>query len=98
MAEAGWQPRPPARSGNPEVLVERFGPDAAGQLYLTFLNDSNASQQATVQVDFETLSIESRATPVSLPGEVTDTVRVEGETIHLNLTPEQTVVIRFRAK
>jgi hypothetical protein len=50
-AIAGWHPVTGARSDNPAVLLERFGPDAKGVLYLTLLNESAADQEVRVTLD-----------------------------------------------
>ena len=41
VAEAGWQPITGARSRDPNVYLERFGPDASGRIYLTAMNTSD---------------------------------------------------------
>jgi len=50
-AIAGWQPATGARSDNPAILLERFGPDAKGVLYLSLLNDGATDQEATIVLD-----------------------------------------------
>ena len=46
VAEAGWQPVTNARSSDPRVYVERFGPKL-----LTVFNDSGEERRATVTLD-----------------------------------------------
>lgn len=55
VAEAGWQPVTHARLTNPELYLERFGPDANGNLYFTILNDSRAEQKAELKIDADAL-------------------------------------------
>jgi hypothetical protein len=59
VAEAGWQPVTGARCDNPQIWVERFGPDAAGATYLTVLNDSSAVQKGILQPDPKDLRVET---------------------------------------
>ena len=51
VAEAGWQPMTLARTDTPGILLERFGPNAAGEVFLTVFNDGKEAQTATVTVD-----------------------------------------------
>ncbi len=53
-AVAGWQPVTGARTDNPSILLERFGPDALGIVYLSVLNDSANAQEATIALDLLT--------------------------------------------
>jgi hypothetical protein len=48
IAAAGWQPVTLARSTNPAILMERFGPDGRGVRYLALLNDRETPQHAWV--------------------------------------------------
>ncbi|HOJ59438.1 MAG TPA: hypothetical protein PK878_04060 [bacterium] len=43
VAEAGWEPVTYVRSSEPDVWVERFGPDSEGNWYITVLNSSARS-------------------------------------------------------
>jgi hypothetical protein len=47
-ARAGWQPTPRARCSNPDLWIERYGPDAAGVTFFTLLNATGLSQQGTL--------------------------------------------------
>jgi hypothetical protein len=49
IAAAGWHPVTHARSDNPAILVEQFGPDGRGVRYLTLLNDRATAQEGTVE-------------------------------------------------
>jgi len=55
VAEAGWQPVTLASSDNPNIFVERFGPDNAGKTYFTLFNDTTSNQRGHFQVDEATL-------------------------------------------
>ena len=55
IAEAGWQPIPCAVTDDPLVYVERFGPDANGDVYLTLLNDSDTPRETRVRIETNAL-------------------------------------------
>jgi hypothetical protein len=57
VAEAGWQPVTHATSDNAAILVERFGPDAAGTVYFTVFNDTAREQGGMVKCDFKALRL-----------------------------------------
>ena len=57
LAAAGWEPVTHARSSNAKVFVERYGPDAAGILWLTLLNEEGAPQDTTLAIDAEALGL-----------------------------------------
>ncbi|HVE38606.1 MAG TPA: hypothetical protein VNM14_01880 [Planctomycetota bacterium] len=48
---AGWQPLTGARVDNPAILIERFGPDARGVIYLSLLNDGPTDQEVRVTLE-----------------------------------------------
>jgi hypothetical protein len=66
IAEAGWQPVTGARCDNPQIWVERFGPDAAGATYLTVLNDSSAVQKGMLHADPKDLRFETASGAMEL--------------------------------
>ena len=95
MAEAGWEPVTYARTGDANVYLERFGPDDAGNVYLTVLNDSDEGRVATIQVQTGSLSVAD-------PRQVTDLVTGEeidvgasdsGAELTTRLGPEQVRVL-----
>lgn len=51
VAEAGWQPVTGARCDNPQLWLERFGPDAQGAVYLTVLNTATTAQSGVLQIE-----------------------------------------------
>ncbi|HVM47257.1 MAG TPA: hypothetical protein VMU04_04480 [Candidatus Acidoferrum sp.] len=57
LTAAGWQPLTFAHCDNPSILVERFGPDADGNLFLTLLNNANRPEDGTMVVDRDALSL-----------------------------------------
>ena len=50
VAEAGWQPVTGATCDNPQIMLERYGPDSQGRAYLTTYNDTDQSQTGTVSL------------------------------------------------
>lgn len=50
IAAAGWQPTTLARSDNPSILMERYGPDGKGLRYLALRNDAGTAQDVTVEL------------------------------------------------
>jgi hypothetical protein len=53
VTAAGWQPLTQAACDNSKILVERFGPEADGTMFLTLLNDTADAQSGTVTADFK---------------------------------------------
>ncbi|UCH34582.1 MAG: hypothetical protein JSV65_19005, partial [Armatimonadota bacterium] len=56
IARAGWEPVTHARSDDPEVYVERYGP-RQGVVYLTVMNASDGAKQTRIAVDAEALDM-----------------------------------------
>jgi hypothetical protein len=50
IAESGWQPLTLATTTETNLLLERFGPDAAGNAFYTVLNNSSAEKSGELQV------------------------------------------------
>jgi len=57
LTGAGWQPLTHAACDNPKMLVERFGPESGGALFLTLLNDTPDTQTGTVTADLKALGL-----------------------------------------
>ena len=57
VAETGWQPVTGAECDNPAMSIERFGPDAAGRLFLTVFNDTATRQQGRLRIDAADLGL-----------------------------------------
>lgn len=55
--EAGWQPVTHVRSSDPQVWVERWGPSASGELYLTIYNSAATERAATLAVVAQPLGL-----------------------------------------
>ena len=50
VAEAGWRPVIGAVCDNPAILLERFGPNDKGEVFLTTFNDSARPESGTVRL------------------------------------------------
>lgn len=50
VSEAGWEPVTGVRSADPEVLVERFGPNEAGEVFITLFNPSDGPRETELQL------------------------------------------------
>jgi hypothetical protein len=68
VAEAGWRPITDAVCDNEKILVERFGPDARGIVYLTLFNDSDTAHSGHVLIDNRALGLARGARPQPLLG------------------------------
>jgi hypothetical protein len=61
ITAASWQPLTDATCSNPNLLVERFGPEPGGAVLLTLLNPTADTQDGTVGVDFKALGLKQPA-------------------------------------
>jgi hypothetical protein len=86
IAEAGWEPLTHAVINNSAVYVERFGPDAEGNIYFTFMNDSPEIQEAQI-------TIMSKELRLAVPGTVED--MISGESVE---TSERGGQLRVKLK
>jgi hypothetical protein len=91
VAEAGWQPVTGARSDNPRLWLERFGPDAQGAVYLTVLNTDTTAQSGVLRVESGT----GLARPPAAATELLTGRRLPqaGEGWHLDLPAEGVAVV-----
>jgi len=51
VAEAGWQAVTYGECDNPNIFIERFGPDRTGTLFFTLFNDRDTRQRGTLRID-----------------------------------------------
>ena len=61
LTAAGWQPLTHAACSNSKILVERFGPEPGGPVFLTLLNDTADAQSGTVTADLRALGLKQPA-------------------------------------
>ena len=97
VAETGWEPVTHAISDNPEVYIERFGPDSEGNIYFTLLNDSSETQQAKVIIMAKQLGIAgTNMIQDLLSKENLTVISNEGQIeIAISMEPEQVRLLRF---
>ncbi len=95
VAEAGWEPVTYASSSNSKVYVERFGPDAKGDLYLTLLNDSADPGQAVIHIQTQPLDIPTASEIKDLVSgdHLTAKQTDDGLEVSTELDPEQVRVL-----
>ncbi len=87
LAAAGWEPVTYARTSQPKVFVERFGPTTDGIIWLSLLNEDKQDLKTTVEIDPEQLQLKGgpvRAVEVVAerpvhPAESGDTLQTELE-------------------
>ena len=60
LAMAGWEPVTHARSSEPNVFVERFGPTPDGVAWLTLLNEEGDPHHTTLTIDAKALGLDAR--------------------------------------
>jgi len=94
IASAGWQPATLARSDNAAILLERFGPDGRGVRYLTVLNDTPTTQEATVTLQ---PAAQGRPLPVEARERITDAaLSVDEGRIRVSVPPGAVRLLELR--
>ncbi len=59
LAMAGWEPVTYARSSEPQVFVERFGPTREGIVWLTLLNEDSHPHKTSLTIDAKALKLDA---------------------------------------
>ena len=91
LTAAGWQPLTHASCGNSNILVERFGPEPGGAVFLTLLNDTADTQSGTVTADPHALGLKQ---PVSARKLVSGNAATpSGHGWRISLHPQQAEVL-----
>jgi hypothetical protein len=95
IAEAGWEPVTYAHSDNERIYIERFGPDAEGNIYLTLLNDSDQAQAATIHIEREALNAALTSEVMDILNDISIAVRQTDDGLELTtqLATEQVRVL-----
>ncbi|HCU34126.1 MAG TPA: hypothetical protein DGT21_01400 [Armatimonadetes bacterium] len=93
VAEAGWQPVTLATTDAAGVLLERFGPNEAGEVFLTVFNDGTETVEASVRVSAELVGIDATATELVSGAAVGLTREADGVRFGVTLEPEQCVAV-----
>lgn len=83
VAQAGWQPVTQARCTNDRLLLERFGPDGDGNLYLTVFNDTAQPQDGLLTLAPALAPALAQATPRDLLSSQSLSRAGQGWTLHL---------------
>jgi hypothetical protein len=55
VTAAGWEPLTHATCSNTNIMVERFGPQPSGEVFLTLLNDTPEPQNGRLTIDVSAL-------------------------------------------
>ncbi|MCD6360740.1 MAG: hypothetical protein J7M38_07725 [Armatimonadetes bacterium] len=94
IAAAGWEPVTHARCQDGDIWLERFGPGAGGELYLTVFNSSAEAREATISLDCRNLGI---AAELDARDMVTGApVHITKAEMTLSLDAEDLAVVRLR--
>ena len=96
LTAAGWQPLTYAACDNPAILVERFGPDKTGELYLTLLNDTTEIQNGTIKPDLKALGLKHRGAARELIGHTEIPLADRGWDV--SLRPQQAAILHLNPK
>ncbi|NPV46240.1 MAG: hypothetical protein HPY69_04755 [Armatimonadetes bacterium] len=85
LALAGWEPTTRARSSNPSVFVERFGPKQ-GVLWFTLLNEEQRAQTTTLSIDLRPFGLKpAEVSVVDLVSGATVPLQTEGDGVKAEL-------------
>jgi hypothetical protein len=95
VAEAGWEPVAHATSPTEMVYIERFGPDAQGNIYLTLLNDSDQAQEVTIHIQRQALDTAVASSVKELLTHTDVPVHQEGDVLQatIDLSAEEVKVL-----
>jgi hypothetical protein len=96
LTAAGWQPLTHASCDNSNILVERFGPEPNGMVFLTLLNDTADTQKGTVTADLKTLGLQPSASARELVSG--NAAPPSGHGWSFSLRPQQAEVLCLRPK
>jgi hypothetical protein len=91
LTAAGWQPLTHATCGNSSILVERFGPEPEGKLFLTLLNDTSQPQSGVLAVDLKALGLKQPASAQELVSG--NSAMPSGRGWQVSLSPQQAEVL-----
>ena len=91
LTAAGWQPLTHGSCDNSNILVERFGPEPGGAVFLTLLNDTADTQSGIVTADPHALGLKQ---PVSARKLVSGNAATpSGHGWRISLHPQQAEVL-----
>ena len=95
---AGWQPITHARSSHADVWLERWGPDAAGVVYLTAYNSAETEQN--VALDIETNRLGLRGARLQVDDLLSEhawqaSIRKEAASVKIGIPAKEVRVLRL---
>ena len=91
VAGAGWQPITMARTSDPRIECERFGPGKDGALYFTVRSNADAPTKTVLRLDPK---LGRPKSAVKLPGDEHLTIAKDG--IEVLLAPDEVAAIEVR--
>jgi len=96
VAEAGWQPITLAWTQTPGILLERFGPNDAGEAYVTVFNDSGEERVAEVRIGAQLVGGDQTAAEEIVSGDLLPLARDDDGSVvvQLRLRPEECGALR----
>jgi len=98
IARAGWEPLTWARSDDPRVYVERYGPKD-GAIYFTVMNSGERSCRTRVTADMGALRFARPTAMEALSGRAVPLQRVGATALfQAELAPEEVWVVRVRGQ
>jgi hypothetical protein len=92
VAEAGWQPVTHATCDNPNIFVERFGPDKDGKAYFTLFNNTLTAQRGRAHLETGELG---PAGPVQMRELLTEISLDATKPVEIDLEPQQAKLIEL---
>jgi len=98
IAEAGWEPISYAVTDKGDVYIERFGPDADGNVYFTLLNNSNETLETNVTILINELKLGNiKIIEDIISGEkISALVTRDNIKLTVKMSPEQVRLFNFR--
>ncbi len=91
VTAAGWHPVTQATCSNSNILVERFGPTADGDVFVTVLNNTTESQGGALAVDLKALGLNQDVSARELVSG--DTVTRSEQSWQISLRPQHAEVL-----
>jgi hypothetical protein len=96
VTAAGWRPLTHASCSNSNILIERFGPEAGGSVFLTLLNDTADTQSGTLTSDLKALGLKQAVSARELVSG--NAAKPSGHGWSVSLRPQQAEVLCLSRK
>jgi len=91
VAEAGWRPLTLATTDAPDILLERYGPNDAGEVFITILNDGDEQRSAPITIDPSLRS--GSALELVTGAQLQINAREDGAQFSVTLDPEECAAV-----